>query len=87
MKDDTHTGCGYYPIMFNAGFKKECSYHDEAYLQDSDAQKWLTRKEVDQALLRDLKAASKNNFFKYALAHVMYVAVRLVGGVFWEGHN
>lgn len=88
MKDDKHEGCGIYPILWRGWSNRACKVHDEAYTNNSDAEKWLTRKEVDDALLRDLlMAASKGNFRagKRAAAYAMYGAVRLLGGLFWEG--
>lgn len=87
MKDDKNEGCGY-GIVFRGWAKKACMIHDEAYLKGSDAEKWLTRKEVDDALYRDLKAAAyKSKWPNGALvmAGAMYGIVRLVGGLFWEG--
>jgi hypothetical protein len=87
MKDDPSVGCGY-GVTFRGWAAKACGIHDEAYLKGSDAQKWLSRKEVDDAFLRDLKKrAHKTKFPVAALAaaQVMYGVVRLFGGVFWEG--
>lgn len=87
MKDDPTTGCGY-GVTFRGWASKACGIHDAAYLKGSDAQKWLTRKEVDDAFLRDLKQRARKTRFPIGAlvaAQVMYGAVRLFGGVFWEG--
>lgn len=87
MKDDPNIGCGY-GVTFRGWAAKACGYHDEAYLKGSDAEKWLTRKEVDDALYRDLKNAARLSKWPngaLVMAGVMYGVVRLVGGLFWEG--
>lgn len=87
MKDDPTEGCGY-ALTFRGWMKKACGYHDEAYLERSDAQKWLTRRDVDDAFLRDLLLASKRGRFqigKRAFSYLAYGVVRAVGHWFWEG--
>lgn len=87
MKDDPTEGCGYW-ITFRGWMNRACKPHDSAYLENSDAQKWLSRKDVDDAFLRDLLLASKRGRFqigKRAFSYVAYGVVRLVAGIFWEG--
>lgn len=87
MKDDTHDGCGY-GITFRGWMKKVCAPHDDAYLQGSDAQKWLSRYDVDRAFLRDALNQSRMGQFKFGkrmFSYLAYGVVRLVGGIFWEG--
>lgn len=87
MKDDNQVGCGY-GVVFRGWAAKACGIHDEAYLKGSDAEKWLTRKEVDDALYRDLVARAKLSKWPggaLPMAGIMYLAVRAVGWIFWEG--
>ena len=87
MKDDLGDGCGY-KVRFRGWPNRACLDHDEAYLENSDAQKWLSRADVDKALLRDLLRKSRTGNFrvlKAAASFAMYGFVRAVGGLFWEG--
>jgi len=86
MKDDPAIGCGY-GVTFRGWMSKACGYHDEAYLEGSDAQKWLSRKDVDRAFLRNLlnKSTGHLGALKAIAAYSAYGVVRLVGAIFWEG--
>lgn len=87
MKDDPNLGCGYW-ITWRGWMKKACEAHDPAYVEGSDAQKWLSRKDVDDAFLRDLLLASRKGRFqigKKILSYISYGVVRAVASVLWEG--
>lgn len=88
MKDDKAEGCGISKIWItseNDHFHRACSWHDSAYLEGSEASKYLSRKETDHRFLVQMLGIAKNDPMLKAKAYFYYGLVRLFGGVFWEG--
>lgn len=84
-KDDEAEGCGISPLIFRGWPKAVCNLHDRLYVKGSWAQENLTRKEADDHFLLSLLTVAGRNPLKRMASYVMYGAVRLFGGPFWEG--
>lgn len=88
--DTKGRGCGIYPLIFRGWPKNSCNWHDDAYTRNSSQQKYLTRAQVDKALLEQLLNTTHGTSYSVAktiAAYAMYAVVRAVGWIWWEGRH
>lgn len=85
MIDDTHTGCGIYPLIFHGWMEPACEWHDGAYTEGSWQENHLTRLQVDDEFFRMCMLLADGDCVKEAQALACYKIVRAVGWIFWEG--
>lgn len=85
MADTKGNDCGIYPAQFRGWVKMACRWHDQAYSENSWAEKNLTRKQVDDHFLSQLLLMSGRNVLKIGASYIMYGVTRLLGANWWEG--
>lgn len=85
-KDTEGIGCGIYPLLLKRSkFIEACSWHDQTYTEQSWAQLNLTRKEVDDWFLQQMKQIAGDSTLRKAQAYLFYGIARVLGGLWWEG--
>ena len=88
MEDDKDEGCCISKIWLTREddpFRPACNWHDSAYLEGSEASKYLTRKETDRLFFIQMLDIAGSEAKLRLKAILYYGLVRLFGGKYWDG--
>lgn len=85
--DDKYEGCGISPLATGKTdpFFDACKWHDQAYLNQSWAQRNKDRAEIDARFLDQMLLIAENNWALRFRAYLYYSLARAFGARFWEG--